>query len=253
MKKDITRIFAIVVVAVLFVSFVATGSASSMVGYDTFNYGNTGGYGNQNKTPQYDYTPYDMGVPNLNGQVYRKETMNIYVLWVQTQLKATGLYYQEDKWDVTGSLGDHTMLEIKEFMATRGYRNHSGCVDQNVVNELATYLGSNVVPVYVGGFYSKMNSILMNPNTCQMRKIESNMIDMKVETTIGARWVQCCLQKLGYYSGAIDGKFGEGTEKAFNAFQRDYGFQERQYVTLGVARVLLAACYYNNYYLEDLP
>ena len=35
--------------------------------------------------------------------------------------------------------------------------------------------------------------------------------------------VQSLLQRLGYYSGAIDGIFGSGTANGVRAFQRDYG------------------------------
>lgn len=197
--------------------------------------------------------PYDMGVPSLNGRSYSKDQMNMAILWVQTQLKATGTYYQGYAWDVTGHLGDHTMQEIASFMQSRGYRGHSGCVDQNVVNELAAYLGNRIEPVYIGGYYSHMDSIMSGGHTGSMQKILSNLIDMVPHVTTGARWVQSCLSKLGYYTGSIDGMYGERTEKSVNAFQKAYGFQERNYVTLGVARAMLEACYNSGCYLDDLP
>lgn len=198
-------------------------------------------------------TPYDMGIPNLNGAVYRKESMNMAVLWVQTQLKATGMYYQGEAWDVTGSLGSETMKEIKSFMNARGYWNHSGVVNQDVIDELAAYLNYNTVPVYVGGYYEKMSSIMYGGSTGSMEKIYSNLIDMVPRTTIGARWIQACLRTLGYYNGTIDGKYGEGTDRAVKAFQAAYGFQQRNYVTLGVARAMVEACYNRGYSLDMLP
>ena len=86
--------------------------------------------------------------------------MNVHVLWVHYQLKATGRYYQGDNWDETGNLGDTTMEEIAKFMKANGYPGHNGRVDQDVIDTLAAYLGSRRVPVYAGGFYEKMNTIM---------------------------------------------------------------------------------------------
>ena len=196
---------------------------------------------------------HDMGIPNLNGQSYSMNQMNLAVYWVQTQLKATGVYYQGELWDVTGNLGDHTMQEIASFMMGRGYGGHNGHVDQTVVNELDDYLGNRLVPVYVGGFYSHMDSLMTGGHIGSMRKIESNLIDMVPHVTVGGRWIQCCLSKLGFYNGSIDGMYGEQTEKAVMAFQKAYGFEQRNYVTLGVARAMLEACYNSGCYLDDLP
>lgn len=198
-------------------------------------------------------TPYDMGIPNLNGVIYGKESMNMVVFWVQTQLKATGIYYQGEIWDVTGSLGDETMKEIKAFMRARGYGNHSGAIDQAVIDELAAYLNYNTVPVYVGGYYEKMSSIMYGGSAGSMDKINSNLKDMVPRVTVGARWVQICLSTLGFYNSTIDGKYGEGTDRAVKAFQAAYGFQTRDYVTLGVARAMIEACYNRGYSLNMLP
>ena len=53
------------------------------------------------------------------------------------------------------------MSEIRSFMQSCGYRSHTGVVDQNVIDELANYLGSRLEPVYIGGFYESMNSIMV--------------------------------------------------------------------------------------------
>lgn len=197
--------------------------------------------------------PYDMGVPQLHGQVYRLNQMNMDVYWVQVQLKATGIWYQGDIWDCTGNLGDQTMSEIASFMRSRGYRGHSGVVDQSVVNELAAYLGNRVVPVYVGGFYDSMNSIMVGGSSGSMYQITSNLRDMVARETTGARWVQAVLMRLGYYNSTIDGKYGEGTDQAVRRFQKDHGFQERDYVSLGVARAMLEQYYYRGYSIYELP
>ena len=190
---------------------------------------------------------YDMGIPNLNGKVYYQDDMNVDVLWVHHQLKATGKYYQGEQWDETGNLGDRTMSEIARFMRENGYGNHSGCVDQRVINALVDYLGPRVVPVYVGGFYDKMGTIMSGGSAGSMYSIDENSSTRKI------KWVQACLSKLGYYNYSIDGDFGSRTIKALNSFQHDHGYVERDYVSLGVARKLIESCYYSNCYLGDLP
>ncbi len=197
--------------------------------------------------------PYDIGIPYLNGTVIREDQMNLIVLWVQTQLKATGVYYQGEEWDVTGYLGAQTVTEIKSFMRARGYGGHGGQIDQTVIDQLAAYLGDRVVPVYAGGYYDRMSVIMIGGSAGGMERIVSNLRDMVPRVTVGARWVQCCLSKLGYYNGVIDGKYGEGTETAVKLFQSNFGFQMRDYVTLGVARAMLEECRYRGFPLDDLP
>ena len=196
---------------------------------------------------------YDMGVPRIGSRIYRSDDMNMTIFWVQTQLKATGRWYQGNSWDCTGNLGDHTISEIKSFMKTQGYSAHSGNVDQNVINELCNYLGSRLQPVYVGGIYDYMSSIMQGGSAGSMSRINSNLIDMIPHVTTGARWVQTCLKRIGYYNGSIDGMYGEETERAVNAFQRDYGWEQRNYVTLGVARAMLEAYYQRGGRLSELP
>ena len=197
--------------------------------------------------------PYDMGIPDIGRTVFRKDTMNMVVFWMQTQLKATGVWYQGYQWDVTGNLGNQTMSEISDFMQAMGYPGHTGVVDQNVINALHQYLGNNIVPVYVGGFYSGMDGIMQNDAYGSMRQIVSNLRDMVPRTTLGARWVQVILKYLGYYTGTIDGKYGEGTEAAVKRFQKALGFQERDYVSLGVARCMLEQYYYSGGSVSILP
>ena len=198
-------------------------------------------------------SPYDMGIPKLNGRRYTEGDMNMAVYWVQIQLKATGRWYQGEQWDCTGNLGDHTMQEIASFMKSRGYSGHTGYVDQNVVNELASWLGYYVQPVYVGGFYDAMGAIMTGGSTGSMQPIVSNLRDMIPRETVEARWIQVCLKHLGYYKFSIDGRYGEETEQAVMSFQRDYGFEERDYVSLGVARAMIEAYYYAGGDLNKLP
>ncbi len=196
-------------------------------------------------TPQgsaYGVTTYDMGVPYLYGRSYGPDQMNIYILWVQTQLKAAG-YYQGSHWDITGHLGDQTRSEIQRFMRSRGYYSHNGYVDQSVVDELAQALAGRTVPVYIGGYYDYMAPLYYDVSICGMTRLVSNMRDNIPHVTEGARWVQVVLSRLGYYTMGIDSKYGLGTENAVKAFQRAYGFEERDYVTLGVARAMMEAYY----------
>ena len=190
---------------------------------------------------------HDMGKPNIGSRVYRSGDKNMTVFWVQTQMKATGRWYQGDNWDCTGNMGDHTMQEVRSFMQSRGYSGHSGNVDQTVINELAAYLGSRVQPVYVGGFYDGMNSIMSGGSSGSMNTIDSQSPSGSI------RWVQTCLKYLGYYSGSADGVYGGGTERAVKAFQRAYGWVERDYVTLGVARAMLEAYHSAGGSISNLP
>ena len=196
---------------------------------------------------------YDMGVPSLGGRSYGDGDMNMVIYWVQVQMKATGRWYQGDNWDCTGRLGDHTVSEIRSFMRSRGYGSHSGRVDQNVIDELVRALGGSPVPVYVGGIYNAMSSIMWGGSAGSMDLIVSNLRDNIPHVTVGARWVQTCLKRLGYYNSSIDGMYGEGTERAVKAFQRDYGWEQRDYVTLGVARAMLEAYYARGGSLNSLP
>ena len=209
-------------------------------------------------TPSSPYSPvsldpYDMGVPYIGNAVFRENMMNMVVFWVQTQLKATGVWYQGYQWDVTGNLGDHTMSEIRSFMQARGYRGHTGVINQEVIDAIVDYMGSRLEPVMIGGFYDSMNSIMSGDSYGTMYQIVSNLRDMVARTTNGARWVQCVLQGIGYYSGAIDGMYGEKTEEAVKRFQRDNGFQERDYVSLGVARAMLEQFYWRGGNVNMLP
>ena len=220
----------------------SSGSSSSSA--DTYTYGASGVSG---------VDPYDMGVPYIGNTVFRENMMNLVVFWVQTQLKATDVWYQGYQWDVTGNLGDHTMSEIRDFMQARGYRGHTGVINQEVIDAIAEYMGDRLVPVYVGGFYDAMNSITTRDAYGSMYQIVSNLRDMVPHVTNGARWVQTVLKGLGYYTGTIDGKYGERTDEAVRRFQQDNGFQERDYVTLGVARSMLEQYYWRGGNVDMLP
>jgi len=203
-----------------------------------------------NTPPEESYSGmYDMGIPQIYPSSYGNSSQNMYVYWVQMQMKATGQYYQGGEWDETGYLGDHTQSEIKRMMRNNGYSNHSGCVDQDVVNVLASILGARIQPIYVGDFYDRMHILTSGSTFGSMKRVQ----DVNGQYTVQAEWVQRCLKKLGYYTGPIDGEFGNMTISAVKAFQRDHGFQQRPYVTLGVARTMLEECYYRGFDLSDLP
>lgn len=222
--------------------------------YDYDDYGSDDNWDSYDSRSGYNsQDPYDMGVPYIGNAVFRENQMNLIVLWVQTQLKATGVWYQGYQWDVTGNLGDHTMSEIRSFMSANGNRSHTGVVDQKVIDALAKYLGNNVQPVMIGGFYNSMRMLMNGDSYGTMQPVISNLRDMKACSTNGARWVQSVLKGLGYYTGTIDGMYGEGTDRAVRRFQNDNGFQERDYVTLGVARCMLEQYYYRGLSLGMLP
>lgn len=68
---------------------------------------------------------HDMGVPQIGSAVFRENQMNMVILWVQTQLKQTGIWYQGDLWHITGVLGKRTMQEISAFMEHETNTGHS--------------------------------------------------------------------------------------------------------------------------------
>lgn len=207
----------------------------------------------QSRSRPADLTPGEMGVPYIGNTVFRENMMNLVVFWVQTQLKATGVWYQGYQWDVTGNLGDHTMSEIRSFMQSMGYYGHTGVVDQSVIDALCAYLGNSLVPVRTGGFYDAMYSISQRDSWGSMAEILSNLRTMVPRETGGARWVQVILSYLGYYRSGIDGQYGEATEEAVKQYQADHGFQERDYVSLGVARSMLEQFYYAGGDVTRLP
>ena len=198
---------------------------------------------------------YDIGVPKIGKTVFSLNQMNLVILWVQSQLKATGKWYQGLQWDVSGCLNEHTMSEIRSFMASNGYPGCTGIVDQKVLNTLSGYLGKKVIPVWDGGIYQYMNSITSGDQYGTMPFIVSNLRDNMPmpHETVGARWVQTVLSGLGYYTGSVDGKYGILTQDAVILFQRGNGFQQCDYVTLGVARAMLEQYYSLNKDMHALP
>lgn len=223
-----------------------------------FTYNPEGGYddsyndnGYTGSEPHYyeEWEIYDMGVPQLESTRLGKDSHNLYVYWVQVQMKATGLYYQGEEWDETGVLGDHTRAEISRMMEDWGYEGHDGSVDKYVILVICNILDGNFQPVYVNGFYNKMYTLTSGSRYGSMRYVRN----YNGSYSVGTEWVQRCLSKLGYYKHVIDGEFGEETIKAVKAFQRDHNFQQRPYVSMGVARRMLEECVARNIPIDDLP
>ncbi|MBR4711649.1 MAG: peptidoglycan-binding protein [Clostridia bacterium] len=133
-------------------------------------------------------------------------------------------------------------------MADRGYPGHDGCVDQSVVDELAAYLGSRLRPVMSGGWYGRMGTLLDDTVWQSMTRLTPSG-----SRGSAVRWVQTALRMLGYYNGSVDGVFGPATVRAVNAFQKDHGYLERDYVSYGVARAMLEACHDRGCDLSQLP
>jgi hypothetical protein len=88
----------------------------------------------------------DPNAPYIGTTVYSKGQNSDAIRWVQTNLKATGRWYQGDQWRITGHLGDHTMQEIRSFMQSMGYTTHTGVVDQTVINALCRYMDNKTIP-----------------------------------------------------------------------------------------------------------
>ena len=53
------------------------------------------------------------------------------------------------------------------------------------------------------------------------------------------------LSVLGYYSGSLHGEYDEATRAAVRLFNEDYGFPGLDDLSLGSARALMEAYYYN--------
>ena len=175
--------------------------------------------------------PWILAHPDLGDIRIGRDRMNLYVYWVQVRLKATGRWYQGEEWDCTGNLGSHTMSEISAFMRAAAAIDHDGSVDQFVIDALADVPGAP--EVRVGGFYDRLNTLTGGDRYGDMTRVDRN------SPRDAVKWVQICLKHLGYYTSSIDGDFGPGTLRALHAFQKQYGWVERDSVSYGVARDLL--------------
>ena len=169
--------------------------------------------------------------PDLQGRTIGRDQMDLYVYWVQVRLKASGRWYQGDEWDCTGNLGSHTMSEINAFMQAVAGCAHDGTVDDSVIDALLDI--PDAPEVLIGGFYDCLNTLTGGDRYGDMTKVDRS-------SSVGAIvWVQTCLKGLGFYTSSIDGKFGSGTLRALHAFQKEYGWAERDHVSYGVARDML--------------
>ena len=169
--------------------------------------------------------------PELQELFIGRDRMNLCVYWVQVRLKATGRWYQGAEWDCTGNLGSHTMSEIAAFMRTTAGYAHDGTVDDMVIYMLMDV--PDAPEVLVGGFYDCLNTLTGGDRYGDMTKVD------KSSPREAIIWVQTCLKQLGFYTSSIDGKFGSGTLRALHAFQKKYGWVQRDHVSYGVARDLL--------------
>ena len=203
-------------------------------------------------TPTPDRSPSAMEIPALGDRVCRAGEMSMTVFWAQTQLKATGLWYQDDGCLITGVLDETARSAVSEFMAMRGQQDHGGDIDQQVVAELAEYLGGRAVAVYTGGFYGLMDVLMDGGPAGSMTPVGPEDESGTAASAARVRWVQTCLRHLGYYAGRVGGTYDEETRTAVRLFSQDSGFPEQDRVTLGLARAMLEAYYYSRGDLEQL-
>ena len=185
--------------------------------------------------------PSPMPVPALGADVIGPGRMNMAVFWVQTQLKATGEWYQDDRCEVSGLLDDATQAAVSGFMAARGFESHPGHIDQTVVDTLLACLGSRAVAVYTGGFYEAMDLLLPDGLWGEMALLSA---DGAAGSSAAVRFVQRCLAGIRCYTGEINGVYTEATRAAVLRFQRLSHFSETGAVTLGTARAMLEAYFY---------
>ena len=123
---------------------------------------------------------------------------------VQKKLKSLGYY----KGDIDGDYGSGTKSAVKDFQKKNGL-NVTGKVNKNTL--------------------SKMNS-------SSAKKADAKSSDSKSENKDGTcgpgdsgeavKKVQRRLKKLGYYTGGIDGDYGNGTKKAVKLFQKRNGLSQ---------------------------
>ena len=209
-----------------------------------------------NTASPYYSQPVDIGVPDLKRQSFSRiysgagndsYDMNIYIYWVQVQLRALGYY----NGDLTGLFDRETNNAVKSLMQNRGV-SYSNRIDQTVVNAIAEAIGNRRVAVKYGGFYHGLDYLTGSP-TGNMKIIWSNVNHDRYGpnpntpyVTGGAFVVQTCLAWLGYYSKGIDGMFGSGTDESVQRFEAANGFTQKGwrqvYVTYGEVRKMLEMC-----------
>ena len=172
------------------------------------------GTGNNTNTT---ISPYSNDKPVIGKYRYGLNTKNDAVRWVQDKLKETGIWYQGDEWKVTGNLGKHTMQEISRFMENRGYRGHSGMIDQTVVDELYAYL-------YGDAPQSDENQTVINDPTVPQIGNAVYGLNTKNDTI---RWVQNKLKETGvWYQGdewKVTGNLGKHTMQEIGRFMEFRG------------------------------
>ena len=172
--------------------------------------------------------------------------MNIYIYWVQVQLRELGYY----SGDLTGLFDSTTNNAVKSFMRAQGL-SYSNAVDQSVVNAISEAIGSRRKPVKYGGYYHSMDFLLDSKGNMDI--IWSNINHDKYGSNPNtpyyydsAKFVQYCLTKLGYDPNGIDGMFGSGTDGAVQRFESSNGFTRKAdrhvYVTFGELRKMLELC-----------
>ena len=204
-------------------------------------------------TPTPNRNPSEMAIPQLGDRVCRAGEVSLTVFWTQTQLAATGRWYQEDGCAVTGCLDEATLTAVSAFMDAQGHPGHSGEIGQDVIDGLTDFLGSRTVAVYTGGFYDAMSVLMDGGADDSMTPVGRTDLEGIVPSGAKVFWVQTCLAFLGYYSGPVSGTYSEATRTAVRLFELDNGFEAQDTVGLGVARAMLEAYYYNRGDLGQLP
>ena len=204
-------------------------------------------------TPTPNRNPSEMAIPQLGERVCSAGEMSLTVFWVQTQLAATGQWFQDGGCIVTGVLDEATMSAVSEFMDAQGHSGRSGEISQDVIDSLTDFLGSRTVAVYTGGFYDAMSILMDGSVPDSMTPVGGTDWQGIVPSGEKVRWVQTCLAFLGYYGGPVNGTYNEATRAAARLFEKDSGFEEQDTVNLGAARAMLEAYYYNRGDLEQLP
>lgn len=106
----------------------------------------------------------------------------------------------------------------------------TGVISQQLINQIRAIQNSHYIyptPVMIGGYYDYL------PNL-NGEGIEADAYGSDV------RWVQKCLNYLGYNCGQPDGSYGIQTQQQFLKFKRDNGFYaEGTTIKLGHLRLMM--------------
>lgn len=143
-------------------------------------------------------TPDPNNTPTPTAMLLKTGVKGDEVTRLQTRLKELGYYTGE----VDGQYGQGTAEAVKLFQAQHGL-DSDGIAGEATRTQLYAQAAQTYIPTPAP-----------SPTPSLVKKGDSND---------AVRAMQQRLKELGFYSGAVDGDFGGGTEEALRLFQRQHG------------------------------